>query len=107
MQQQGDELDGYINQAEKEIYAMENTLKVLNSANDSYRNTLDEITENSNNLFIRYSFKLILNIYVFLHTGPEFQKMKDLETQLGAALDKAKIWRQNLITIEKEVEVNQ
>ena len=52
LQQQGDELDGYINQAEKEIYAMENTLKVLNSANDSYRNTLDEITENSINLYI-------------------------------------------------------
>ena len=37
MQRSGDELDAQIRKAEKEIQALENTLRVLNSRNETYR----------------------------------------------------------------------
>jgi len=38
--EEGDILDAKIRKAEKEIEAMENTLKVVNVSNDNYRNRL-------------------------------------------------------------------
>lgn len=43
LQQQGDELDAKIRTAEKEIQAMENTLKVINAANDKYKKNLSAV----------------------------------------------------------------
>lgn len=47
LQVKGDELDQKINQAEKEIIAMENTLKVINATNDTYKENLAAVDEGS------------------------------------------------------------
>lgn len=47
LQQQGDELDAKIRRTEKEIQAMENTLKVINSTNEKYKKSLSAVDEDS------------------------------------------------------------
>lgn len=46
LQQQGDELDQKIKTAEKEIIAMENTLKVVNLSNHSFKNIMSPVKDN-------------------------------------------------------------
>ncbi|XP_049737692.1 coiled-coil domain-containing protein 39 isoform X2 [Elephas maximus indicus] len=47
LQREGDSLDAKINKAEKEIYALENTLQVLNSCNNSYKQSFKKVTPSS------------------------------------------------------------
>ncbi|XP_039295990.1 coiled-coil domain-containing protein 39-like isoform X2 [Nilaparvata lugens] len=47
LQEKGDVLDAKIGSTEKEILAMENTLKLMNSTNYSYKQNLDSIDANS------------------------------------------------------------
>ncbi|NWX98318.1 CCD39 protein, partial [Nothoprocta ornata] len=47
LQREGDHLDAKICKAEKEIVALENTLRVLNNCNSNYRNSFKEVTETS------------------------------------------------------------
>ncbi|XP_054436930.1 coiled-coil domain-containing protein 39 [Pteronotus mesoamericanus] len=47
LQREGDSLDAKINKAEKEIYALENTLQVLNSCNNNYRQSFKKVTPSS------------------------------------------------------------
>ncbi|XP_004675066.1 PREDICTED: coiled-coil domain-containing protein 39 [Condylura cristata] len=47
LQREGDSLDAKINKAEKEIYALENTLQVLNSCNRNYKQSLKKVTPSS------------------------------------------------------------
>ncbi|XP_037586490.1 coiled-coil domain-containing protein 39 [Cebus imitator] len=47
LQREGDCLDAKINKAEKEIYALENTLQVLNSCNNNYKQSLKKVTPSS------------------------------------------------------------
>uniref|UniRef100_A0A2K6M075 Coiled-coil domain-containing protein 39 n=1 Tax=Rhinopithecus bieti TaxID=61621 RepID=A0A2K6M075_RHIBE len=44
LQREGDCLDAKINKAEKEIYALENTLQVLNSCNNNYKQSFKKVT---------------------------------------------------------------
>nr|KAF6477240.1 coiled-coil domain containing 39 [Molossus molossus] len=44
LQREGDSLDAKINKAEKEIYALENTLLVLNSCNNNYKQSFQKVT---------------------------------------------------------------
>lgn len=53
LQQEGDELDQKISQAEKEIVAMENTLKVINTTNDTYRKNLAAVDEEGGRILSR------------------------------------------------------
>lgn len=48
LQQEGDELDAKVKRAEKEIVAMENTLRVVNTANVTYRQSLSAVEEFGN-----------------------------------------------------------
>lgn len=50
LQMEGDELDQKIKTAEKEIIAMENTLKVVNFTNAKYRDTLGPVQEDGQEL---------------------------------------------------------
>ncbi|NXR10439.1 CCD39 protein, partial [Semnornis frantzii] len=47
LQREGDDLDAKICKAEKEMVALENTLRVLNNCNSNYRNSFKEVTETS------------------------------------------------------------
>ncbi|XP_043847824.1 coiled-coil domain-containing protein 39 isoform X2 [Dromiciops gliroides] len=44
LQREGDNLDTQIHKAEKEIYALENTLRVLNTCNSNYKQSFKKIT---------------------------------------------------------------
>lgn len=45
LQQQGDELDQKIKIAEKEIVAIENTLKMVNLTNMAFKNNLSQLKD--------------------------------------------------------------
>ena len=45
LQQEGDELDARIRKTEKEIQAMENTLKLINATNENYKRNLFAVDE--------------------------------------------------------------
>ncbi|XP_033711402.1 coiled-coil domain-containing protein 39 isoform X2 [Tursiops truncatus] len=47
LQREGDSLDAKINTAEKEIYALGNTLQVLNSCNNKYKQSFKKVTPSS------------------------------------------------------------
>ncbi|XP_048670183.1 coiled-coil domain-containing protein 39 isoform X1 [Marmota marmota marmota] len=47
LQREGDSLDAKINKAEKEIYALENTLQVLKSCNNNYKQSFKKVTPSS------------------------------------------------------------
>ncbi|XP_016073580.1 PREDICTED: coiled-coil domain-containing protein 39 [Miniopterus natalensis] len=47
LQREGDSLDAKINKAEKEIYALENTLQVLSSCNNNYQKSFQKVTPSS------------------------------------------------------------
>uniref|UniRef100_A0A8C3YMS9 Coiled-coil domain-containing protein 39 n=1 Tax=Catagonus wagneri TaxID=51154 RepID=A0A8C3YMS9_9CETA len=47
LQREGDSLDAKINKAEKEIYALRNTLQVLNSCNNNYKQSFKKVTPSS------------------------------------------------------------
>ncbi|XP_012784178.2 coiled-coil domain-containing protein 39 [Ochotona princeps] len=47
LQREGDSLDAKINKAEKEIYALENTLQVLKNCNNNYKQSFKKVTPSS------------------------------------------------------------
>ena len=47
MQRQGDDLDANIRKAEKEIHALENTIKVMNARNSMYRTNFTKVEQSS------------------------------------------------------------
>ncbi|XP_005069770.1 coiled-coil domain-containing protein 39 [Mesocricetus auratus] len=53
LQREGDSLDAKINKAEKEIYALQNTLQVLNSCNNNYKQSFKKVTPSSDEYGIK------------------------------------------------------
>nr|XP_023419899.1 coiled-coil domain-containing protein 39 [Cavia porcellus] len=53
LQRQGDRLDAKINKAEKEIFALENTLQVLNSCNRNYKQSFKKVTPSSDEYHLK------------------------------------------------------
>ncbi|XP_038202903.1 coiled-coil domain-containing protein 39 [Arvicola amphibius] len=53
LQREGDSLDAKINKAEKEIYALQNTLQVLNSCNNNYKQSFKKVTPSSDEYAIK------------------------------------------------------
>merc|ERR1712226_1592365 len=47
LQREGDELDAKIRKAEKEIRALENTLRLMNSRNETYRKSFNSVKDTS------------------------------------------------------------
>jgi predicted amino acid-binding ACT domain protein len=58
LQETGDELEAKINMAEKEIQAMENTLRLLNASNTNFRNNMESVPPNS-----KHSRIVLIQIY--------------------------------------------
>lgn len=81
LQQEGDELDKKIKTAEQEIVALENTLKIINMTNASFKNSLAPVKEND----------------------PELTEMKELEDQLRATTDELKKYKSEVVVKQKEL----
>jgi len=47
LQREGDDLDARIRKAEKEIRALENTLKLMNNRNETYRKSFNKVPDAS------------------------------------------------------------
>ncbi len=47
LQREGDDLDARIRKAEKEIHALENTLRLMNSRNETYRKSFNKVSDTS------------------------------------------------------------
>ncbi|KAI7809395.1 coiled-coil domain-containing protein 39 [Triplophysa rosa] len=82
LQHQGDELDAQIRKKEKEIKALENTLKVVNDRNSTYRKALSKVSE----------------------SGPEHQEKLKLEEERRAAEEKYKYKRRQIREIDEDIE---
>lgn len=82
LQQEGDVLDAKIKKAEKEIVAMENTLKVVNTSNDTYRKSLTMIDKE----------------------GPEGEKLKILEQEYYDAMVELRSQRERKSRVETEIQ---
>ncbi|XP_047107145.1 coiled-coil domain-containing protein 39 isoform X1 [Schistocerca piceifrons] len=83
LQEQGDELDAKIRKAEKEILAMENTLKLVNASNDTYKKSLSSIDTES----------------------PEYQEKRELEAQYYSAVDCLRRRQAEISEINKDIEL--
>ncbi|XP_046349187.1 coiled-coil domain-containing protein 39-like isoform X1 [Haliotis rufescens] len=82
LQREGDELDAQIRKAEKEIRALENTLKLMNSRNETYRKSFNKITE----------------------TSDEMEEKQQLEEQMRAVMDKYKYKRRQIRELQDDLQ---
>lgn len=76
LQQEGDELDNKIKRAEKEIVAMENTLKIINFTNVTYKKSLSGIDEES-----KYEKALRYLQFITQNLGAEKMEFKQLDQE--------------------------
>ncbi|PVD18338.1 hypothetical protein C0Q70_20887 [Pomacea canaliculata] len=82
LQREGDKLDAQIRKAEKEIRALENTLKVMNGRNEQYRKSFNKITE----------------------TSDEMDKKQQLDEQMRAVMDKYKYKRRQIRELQDDLQ---
>ena len=82
LQRKGDEVDAKIRKAEKEIRALENTLRLLNSRNETYRKSFNKVTE----------------------TSEEYEKKAQLEEKLRAVMDKYKYKRRQIRELQEDLQ---
>ncbi|XP_033638039.1 coiled-coil domain-containing protein 39-like [Asterias rubens] len=82
LQRRGDELDAKIRKAEKEIKALENTLRLMNGRNEQYRKSFNRVTE----------------------TSEEYEEKQRLDEQLRAAMDKYKYKRRQIRELQDDLQ---
>ena len=71
MQREGDELDAKIRKAEKEIRALENTLRLMNSRNETYRKSFNKVTDTSKLLILHRT----ISMFVFHNQSSQIHKL--------------------------------
>ncbi|XP_018335648.1 coiled-coil domain-containing protein 39 [Agrilus planipennis] len=99
LQQEGDQLDNKVKKAEKEIIAMENTLKVVNSANVAFRNSVSAIDTEGEELQEQRELENdIFNFNTVLH-----KNKRRLGKQMKL-IESLKIKTNEVITEKKELE---
>ncbi|CAL1542998.1 unnamed protein product [Lymnaea stagnalis] len=81
LQREGDGLDAKIRKAEKEIRALENTLKLMNGRNEQYRKSFNKITE----------------------TSDEMDEKRQLDEQMRAVMDKYKYKRRQIRELQDDL----
>ncbi|KAI9358333.1 hypothetical protein DFJ73DRAFT_957800 [Zopfochytrium polystomum] len=79
LQREGDELDAKIRKAEREIKALENTLKMMNDRNEDYR----------------------MNLYKAELNATDVQHKEMLEQQYRAAMERYKVKRHEIQTLQQ------
>lgn len=81
LQREGDELDAKIRKAEKEIRALENTLRLMNGRNETYRKSFNKVDEMSE----------------------EYDEKQRLEDQMRAVMDKYKYKRRQIRELQEDL----
>ncbi|XP_071950306.1 coiled-coil domain-containing protein 39-like [Antedon mediterranea] len=81
LQRKGDDLDAKIRKSEKEIKALENTLRLMNGRNEVYRKSFSKVTE----------------------TSEEYEEKQQLEEQLRAVMDKYKYKRRQIRELQDDL----
>ncbi|XP_005105331.1 coiled-coil domain-containing protein 39 [Aplysia californica] len=81
LQREGDDLDARIRKAEKEIRALENTLKLMNGRNEQYRKSFNKITDSSD----------------------EMDEKRQLDEQMRAVMDKYKYKRRQIRELQDDL----
>ncbi|KAJ7376952.1 Coiled-coil domain-containing protein 39, partial [Desmophyllum pertusum] len=81
LQREGDELDAKIRKAEKEIRALENTLRLMNGRNETYRKSFNKVDEMSE----------------------EFDEKQRMEDQMRAVMDKYKYKRRQIRELQEDL----
>ncbi|KAL5004553.1 hypothetical protein ScPMuIL_018009 [Solemya velum] len=82
LQREGDDLDARIRKAEKEIRALENTLKLMNNQNETCRKSFNKITE----------------------TSDEMEDKQQMEEQMRAVMDKYKYKRRQIRELQEDLQ---
>ncbi|KAK6195619.1 hypothetical protein SNE40_001008 [Patella caerulea] len=82
LQRTGDDLDARIRKAEKEIRALENTLRLMNGRNEQYRKSFNKITE----------------------TSDEMEDKQQIEEQMRAVMDKYKYKRRQIRELQEDLQ---
>lgn len=82
LQREGDELDAKIRKAEKEIRALENTLRLMNGRNEQYRKSFNKVSD----------------------TSDEMDEKQQLEEQLRAVTDKYKYKRRQIRELQEDLQ---
>lgn len=85
LQRTGDDLDAKIRKAEKEIRALENTLRLMNGRNETYRKSFASVEE----------------------TSEEYEEKLQLEEQLRAVMDKYKYKRRQIKELQEDLQTMQ
>lgn len=83
LQREGDMLEAQIRKAEKEIRALDNTLKLMNDRNTTYRKNFHKVSD----------------------TSDEMEEKLRLEEQLRAAMEKLKYKKRQIRELEDDLEV--
>lgn len=116
LQQEGDALDQKIKTAEKEIVAMENTLKMVNLTNIAFKKSLAPVKDEG-----RFLFKMLPNKWMFIHTiseiwqhaaciyiifflDKEVQEMNILEEELNKTNNALREYRKEFAKKKNELE---
>ncbi|CAK8671416.1 unnamed protein product [Clavelina lepadiformis] len=82
LQRSGDELDAKIRKAEKEIRALENTLRLMNSRNGALRHSFNKVTE----------------------TSEEYEEKNHLDEQFRNVMDKYKYKRRQIRELQEDLQ---
>lgn len=82
LQREGDELDAKIRKAEKEIRALENTLRLMNSRNETYRKSFNKVSE----------------------TSDDMEEKQQLDEQMHAVMDKYKYKRRQIRELQEDLQ---
>ncbi|KAH3812374.1 hypothetical protein DPMN_140804 [Dreissena polymorpha] len=82
LQREGDDLDARIRKAEKEIRALENTLKLMNNRNETYRKSFNKVSDASD----------------------EMEEKQQLDEQMRAVMDKYKYKRRQIRELQEDLQ---
>lgn len=97
LKQRGDFLDEKIKNIEKEIVAMENTLKIVNLTNAAYRKSLSEVEDSGKINLIEWS-----SLRKFF-ADKEAQTMESLQKKFVELTDQQRILRKSLASEKQEL----
>merc|ERR1739838_921314 len=82
LQRTGDALDAKIRKSEKEIRALENTLRLMNNRNETYRKTFNVVSESSE----------------------EYEKKSEMDEQLRSVMDTYKYKRRQIRELQEDLQ---